>query len=94
MDLAAQQITIDVIGLAAFDRDLQATLNRQTAARKADSSSSGSSPLRRVVPYKVLSSAGGGGSGMGITGRGAEVLETMRHLTVAMQSRWGVQNLT
>jgi hypothetical protein len=80
MDLVAQQITVDVIGMAAFDRDLEATVRRpeqqqqQQGAADANSTADSSS--------EVNSS-----SSRGIAGRGGEVLEVMRHLVVAMQSR-------
>lgn len=32
VDLAAQQVTVDIIGLAAFDRDLEATVHRSRSA--------------------------------------------------------------
>ncbi|KAF8072732.1 Cyp3a9 [Scenedesmus sp. PABB004] len=61
LDAAAQRVTVDVVGLAAFDRDLRAT--------------------------------GGGGAGAGVDAGcrvlacGPAVVETMRHLVVAMQAR-------
>jgi hypothetical protein len=90
MDLVAQQITIDVIGMAAFDRDLEATVRKPqpelhteqhtTGAITNSTSGSSSEALNS-------SSSSESGSGRGIAGRGDEVLEVMRHLVVAMQSR-------
>jgi hypothetical protein len=91
MDLVAQQITIDVIGMAAFDRDLQATVRKpqadvhpHAAAASANNSTDGSSS---EAINSSSSSSNKSGSGRGIAGRGGEVLEVMRHLVVAMQAR-------
>jgi hypothetical protein len=89
MDLVAQQITIDVIGMAAFDRDLQATVRTPQpdvhlhAAASANNSTNGSNS----EAMNSSSSSSESGSGRGIAGRGGEVLEVMRHLVVAMQAR-------
>lgn len=95
IDLAAQQVTIDVIGLAAFDRDLQATATRASAVTHDTTTSSSGS--RGYTSHWLLSSLGWAqdvppidlyhGSGAGIVGRGGEVLSVMRRLVVAMQQR-------
>lgn len=129
IDLAAQQVTVDVIGLAAFDRDLQATVTRATSTTgirhtPAGIQSSGTPPapaagsetsppesLTTTTTNKTSStktapdysgdwlSAFLGvndkmkeldiskGSGVGISGRGGEVVDVIRHLVVAMQQR-------
>ncbi|WIA28825.1 hypothetical protein OEZ86_011354 [Tetradesmus obliquus] len=83
VDLLAQQITVDVIGMAAFGRDLEATV-RRPQQQQQESGAGGNST---ASSSKQGSSSGGGGSGRGISGRGGEVLEVMRHLVVAMQAR-------
>jgi hypothetical protein len=77
--------------MAAFDRDLQATVRKpqhqthlHTTGASTDNSTSGSGS---EAPNSSSSSGSGSGSGRGIAGRGGEVLEVMRHLVVAMQSR-------
>lgn len=92
IDLAAQQVTVDVIGLAAFDRDLQATATRVTSAAETDTSSSCGHNSNWLLSYLGLVQDAPAidldrGSGASIVGRGGEVLAVMRHLVVAMQQR-------
>jgi hypothetical protein len=97
MDLVAQQITVDVIGMAAFDRDLEATVRKPAADQQKQQQqqccAAGSSSADKRKEGSWLDGSNGSSSsssssgGRGITGRGVEVVTVMRHLVVAMQSR-------
>lgn len=102
MDRVAAGITVDVIGLAAFNRDLQATCTLPpstpaTAATTQPQQQHQGPAAPSSTSSSVQDSAGGSGSpgsqpAEGICGsvlfpRGREVLDVIGHLVVAMQAR-------
>jgi hypothetical protein len=85
MDQAAAAITVDVIGLAAFHRDLQATCTAAAAAAASSAGSAAAAEAAAPVAEEGQQPPGIGGSV--VFGRGAEVLSVISHLVVAMQAR-------
>jgi hypothetical protein len=80
MDAAAQAVTVDVIGLAAFDRDLRATSSVAAVQgmHALEIEQQQQQQVQRQQPRP---------QGISPEGRGPEVMLIMRHLLISMQKR-------
>lgn len=82
LELAAGQVTADVIGQALFGRDLCATCRGGSSDALAVSADG-----RLVTAEPDEQQQQGGGPGGEAGGRGNELIRVIRRLTVAMQQR-------
>jgi hypothetical protein len=98
MDAVAAAITVDVIGVAGFNRDLQATCRLRAGAiaagaagagtaQAADAGESAAGQQQDQSKAEPAGPAAAGICGSVLFPRGCEVLDVISHLTVAMQGR-------